>query len=1405
MKKILLGLIFALILNIDYLHSIETNKPGYDNCFCYTDNWKLLYPEHHREWTTGIWTQNALPEEEYYDCIRNSSRRYFKRKITYIDNNPYITTTHYALVGHHEHCVCTEEDMEFPNDEEEYHYFGPWFVTDYDNNINSQGKEYEVACFDLNGTIEESKYDCRIRKRCKYCPQPSDPTPAPPEDTNTTHWELVDSVSCEDEDDTLSEACTDANASGVLVQSWTTGCCGENKRCYVSTPVCDEDETLDMNSTPPVCRDDDCTEPDETYNYPKGLEIINSKNSCMEADQSIQADQVCEDANGAWHSTSRTNCCVNALCLAPPTCTEPNTDFPPKAENQSVVLSWVEGENGTSTCATYPNYEQQQRRVECKDEYRCLTSICPKETDEPISSYVSPHNNAFHEDIAIAGSSMQLHYASSNKDDTTIAHGWSISAHAQLRDNKLYYGSGSLYVVEPMTDGNVSLVKTGSKEMIFNTMGQLLYTQNVYTKEKINTFGYDNMGKLVTVNDIYGQITTLERDSEGLVTSITAPTGQRTLLSIDNNGDLTEVQYEDTSSYSFEYENHLMTIEHEPNGNRFLHFYNTFGHIVKVIDAEEGEWNFTSTSNPTYGSNAVVRASGDTIVYKNHFVTNGILKTDKILPSGEVIHYETAIDNSMSSTQSCGMKTIKQYRKNNDGTLYKDTFTQHKVLTSNSVTTPSGLRKESTYNIDYQNNAQRITRTTTTNNKTQTLTRDYDTQTQTTLTPEGKKATITYDAQNRHIIKSEPLFKVKPFTDYATYYQYDNKGRVIQEKFKGRITRYTYDADGHLHTVTDPVGKTTTYAYDVLGRVNEIRYANSHTLQYVYDKNGNMTTLITPSATEHDFAYNGVNKRTNYTSPLQKATTYHYDKQRRVTQVIKPSNKTIDYHYSNGNIDSILYPEGRTDYEYDCQSNPSNITSGIENMQFTYDGTLLTSIVQSGLLEETINYSYNNDFLTKSITYAGKTSNYLYNLDNEMTQAGDIHIKRIYSPWSNYTMYKEGNFQVTYSDAYYGYGSHWYYDNRFQYFNYTQENKAGQIQWKYENSRGAGAHSFTYTYDKRNRLTHVKDSGKLVEHYSYDANGNRASATVHGVTTVASYTLDDQLEVYGDNTYRYDNDGYLQEKVTPEGTTTYEYGSRGELKEVITPSQTITYKHNALNQRVAKLIDGQVVEKYLWKDLTTLLAIYDKDDALLQRFAYSDRRMPLSMTMHNQTYYLHYDQVGTLRVVTNAYGQNIKEITYDTYGNILKDSNPDFKVPFGFAGGLYDTDTKLTRFGYRDYDAYVGKWTAKDPIGFSGGDSNLYGYVLGDPVNFVDPSGLYVNLLIAGAVTLDFFLDIRGGIEYSLYTHYLRLGRDKLVHDILLNCGCTEDEQNDCKQRILEIDKKILDLLHRPILSVPLR
>jgi len=99
------------------------------------------------------------------------------------------------------------------------------------------------------------------------------------------------------------------------------------------------------------------------------------------------------------------------------------------------------------------------------------------------------------------------------------------------------------------------------------------------------------------------------------------------------------------------------------------------------------------------------------------------------------------------------------------------------------------------------------------------------------------------------------------------------------------------------------------------------------------------------------------------------------------------------------------------------------------------------------------------------------------------------------------------------------------------------------------------------------------------------------------------------------------------------------------------------------------------------------------------------------------------DPLGSPRLVVNAAsGAVVQRIDYDEFGQVVQDTNPGFQ-PFGFAGGLYDRDTGLVRFGARDYDAKVGRWTAKDPIRFDGGDFNLFRHALGDPVNTLDPNG----------------------------------------------------------------------------------
>jgi RHS repeat-associated protein len=91
--------------------------------------------------------------------------------------------------------------------------------------------------------------------------------------------------------------------------------------------------------------------------------------------------------------------------------------------------------------------------------------------------------------------------------------------------------------------------------------------------------------------------------------------------------------------------------------------------------------------------------------------------------------------------------------------------------------------------------------------------------------------------------------------------------------------------------------------------------------------------------------------------------------------------------------------------------------------------------------------------------------------------------------------------------------------------------------------------------------------------------------------------------------------------------------------------------------------------------------------------------------------------------VDTVSGAIVQRIEYDEFGKVTYDTNPGFQ-PFGFGGGLYDQHTGLVRFGARDLDPETGRWTAKDPIRFSGGDANLYPYVGNDPINQADSMGL---------------------------------------------------------------------------------
>lgn len=150
-----------------------------------------------------------------------------------------------------------------------------------------------------------------------------------------------------------------------------------------------------------------------------------------------------------------------------------------------------------------------------------------------------------------------------------------------------------------------------------------------------------------------------------------------------------------------------------------------------------------------------------------------------------------------------------------------------------------------------------------------------------------------------------------------------------------------------------------------------------------------------------------------------------------------------------------------------------------------------------------------------------------------------------------------------------------------------------------------------------------------------------------------------------------------------------------------------------------------LVQGFLYQNQLNTVAELDGASNLVARFIYGTKaNIPDYLIKGGVTYRIVSDHLGSVRLVVNTTDGSIAQrIDYDAFGDILLDTNPAFQ-PFGFAGGLYDQHTGLTRFGARDYEAQTGRWTAKDPIRFNSRSANLYGYVLNDPVNLVDQFGL---------------------------------------------------------------------------------
>ena len=512
-------------------------------------------------------------------------------------------------------------------------------------------------------------------------------------------------------------------------------------------------------------------------------------------------------------------------------------------------------------------------------------------------------------------------------------------------------------------------------------------------------------------------------------------------------------------------------------------------------------------------------------------------------------------------------------------------------------------------------------------------------------------------------------------------------------------------------------------------------------MTYTYDGAGNLASITPPSRPSHGFAHSLTGLRTAWTPPLAAgagATTFDYDDDQAIAAVHRPDGSAIAVERDDaGRPTAIEHPDGRVELTYDPDGGqPAGVTvPGGQSIGWTHDGSVTTSEAMTGEIAGEVSQQRDGEGRLKTSTVTGTPAvGYDYDGGGLLRHAGLLSLIR-----DQTTGFLSGTEldELTTEIGYDGYGdvsslTASFGDELFS--ESVQRDDGARIVSQTETVDG-DERQLTYTYDDAGRLETVRHDGQLAVSYEYDANGNRIGEHPAGEPAVsASFDDQDRLLQRGSVDYGWTAAGELRSRTdtSTDETTTYAYDALGGLTRVQLPdSHQIDYVLDGLGRRVAKKLDGELQYGLLYGETSRPSAELAPDGSIRTRFVYGTRStVPDYMQRNGHTYRFITDHLGSPRLlIDTSSGAIAQKLSYDAFGRVTEDTNPGFQ-PFGYAGGLYDPDTKLIRFGARDYDPETGRWTTKDPLDFGAGDTNLYAYVFADPINLTDPSGQIVDTVL---------------------------------------------------------------------------
>ncbi|MFF6984721.1 RHS repeat-associated core domain-containing protein [Streptomyces sp. NPDC008343] len=530
-------------------------------------------------------------------------------------------------------------------------------------------------------------------------------------------------------------------------------------------------------------------------------------------------------------------------------------------------------------------------------------------------------------------------------------------------------------------------------------------------------------------------------------------------------------------------------------------------------------------------------------------------------------------------------------------------------------------------------------------------------------------------------------------------------GKTLREGSQQTSSPVTsYDAAGRAEVVTDQAGERTVNRYDKDGRLETVSRPDGHVLHRAYDHLDRVTDtwVTTPD------------------KPSEKAQHVHTDfdpvtgQPAAVFDAADEDGTKVTYAYNpDGSTEFLKYADGATlSYTYNKDGSPATFTDSAKTTtRYAYndDGSLheARATDRDGAERARATYGYDALGQLRTLTRGnGMVSTYERNDASEITE--ETHKT------------KDGTTVERHQYVYYDTGK-----------------------LKSDTAEINGDHTATlYTYDSAGRLT-----GATTTSGDKPGEGSKEHDVAYAPDLASNVTKETTRSKDGDTTteYRFDDRNRTSEVVTDGSSVKQKYDAAGHVVQDVTGTG---YTYNPAGELVAVRKGGQESKYTYWPtgkrksktlpDGTTITYHYGTDGELAEEVddhgahagyllgATREARLLTGTKAQSVAYYTK-NRRGDVTSTSDAGARETQRYSYGPYGELLTPDTEGDSItanPFGYANAYTDRSQGLLHLGARYYSPVGHAFLTADPAGML----NLYTYAGADPVNNVDPTGLFPQL-----------------------------------------------------------------------------